>query len=627
LLGLKNKIKGLAVANGEASLLLKIKSLGEEALDRVVITLGDIGNIAATAGNAIKKTAEYIADLVFEGSKVEQIDAQFEFLAKNAGVAADVLKNQLVGAVGGMVDDTELLVAANKALVTLGTSAADLPALMAQAKASSKLFGGTVVEQFDGITASIAAANTRGLRNAGIIIDQEQAFLKMANSLGIASAELSKQQQSQAILNAVLEKGTGALVEAGKASDEVGGSYKKLIVQMQQLHEAAARIANESLGGLFKTAFKNAASAVEYLADQITSKLGSSAASGQASFKLLTEELLRLETSLQQAIDGGVGERGIATITARINEVKNKIFAMNAEIPDRHSKMNDQIEARENKTTQLTLEQLQIRSIKRSQLEIASGALSAQNAIDHNAAMMAISLADEESKASLRAALNVKDAESNLAQNELLLSQTTDNAKKIELLKEKTRLQENLNRAKFNDQEAKDAKIQHDKLIADRAGFLSQISSLQSSSNSALVNLGRAAAIAQITISTSKAAAEGFSWGMAMGGPPLAAVFSGLAYAAGAANIATVAGVKLAEGGVVMPRPGGTPAIIGEAGQPEAVIPLDKMGGMGGGVTIIVNGGLLGDQASAREFAIAVDRQLLELRRNNESVSFDGRVI
>lgn len=34
--------------------------------------------------------------------------------------------------------------------------------------------------------------------------------------------------------------------------------------------------------------------------------------------------------------------------------------------------------------------------------------------------------------------------------------------------------------------------------------------------------------------------------------------------------------IKLADGGIVMPRAGGTPAIIGEAGQPEAVIPLNN---------------------------------------------------
>jgi hypothetical protein len=54
-------------------------------------------------------------------------------------------------------------------------------------------------------------------------------------------------------------------------------------------------------------------------------------------------------------------------------------------------------------------------------------------------------------------------------------------------------------------------------------------------------------------------------------------------------------GVKLAAGGVVLPRPGGTLATIGEAGSAEAVIPLDrleKMVGRGGGngTTVVVNG-------------------------------------
>lgn len=57
-------------------------------------------------------------------------------------------------------------------------------------------------------------------------------------------------------------------------------------------------------------------------------------------------------------------------------------------------------------------------------------------------------------------------------------------------------------------------------------------------------------------------------------------------------------GLKLASGGIVLPRPGGTMATIGEGGQAEAVIPLDKlgsiMGGKGGGSTYVinVNGGL-----------------------------------
>jgi hypothetical protein len=99
-----------------------------------------------------------------------------------------------------------------------------------------------------------------------------------------------------------------------------------------------------------------------------------------------------------------------------------------------------------------------------------------------------------------------------------------------------------------------------------------------------------------------------------------------------AAQAANVMGIQLAEGGIVMPRPGGTQATIGEAGQAEAVIPLDRAGefGLGGGgtnITLIVNGGMLGSDTEAREFAMAIDKELLKLRRNNESVSFDSGVI
>jgi hypothetical protein len=47
----------------------------------------------------------------------------------------------------------------------------------------------------------------------------------------------------------------------------------------------------------------------------------------------------------------------------------------------------------------------------------------------------------------------------------------------------------------------------------------------------------------------------------------------------------------LANGGIVKASPGGTLALIGEGGRDEAVIPLDRAGGMGNNVTINVNGG------------------------------------
>jgi hypothetical protein len=73
-------------------------------------------------------------------------------------------------------------------------------------------------------------------------------------------------------------------------------------------------------------------------------------------------------------------------------------------------------------------------------------------------------------------------------------------------------------------------------------------------------------------------------------------------------------GMKLAAGGVVMPKPGGTLATIGEAGQAEAVIPLDRldrmMNGSGGGATynVVVNGGLSTSADIGRAVVDAIKR-------------------
>jgi len=57
-------------------------------------------------------------------------------------------------------------------------------------------------------------------------------------------------------------------------------------------------------------------------------------------------------------------------------------------------------------------------------------------------------------------------------------------------------------------------------------------------------------------------------------------------------KVPTVAHIKipkLAQGGVVMPSPGGSIVNVAEAGQAEAIIPLNKLGNMTGGNTYVIN--------------------------------------
>jgi len=81
---------------------------------------------------------------------------------------------------------------------------------------------------------------------------------------------------------------------------------------------------------------------------------------------------------------------------------------------------------------------------------------------------------------------------------------------------------------------------------------LSQIASLESSNNKALVVAGKAAGIAKATISTFQGATEALKLGPFLG-PPLAAAIK----VAGFANIAKIAGVKLAKGGFAEFQAGG----------------------------------------------------------------------
>ena len=64
--------------------------------------------------------------------------------------------------------------------------------------------------------------------------------------------------------------------------------------------------------------------------------------------------------------------------------------------------------------------------------------------------------------------------------------------------------------------------------------------------------------------------------------------------------------IPMAEGGIVLPRPGGTLAQIGEAGKAEAVIPLDRLDRMTGGSTynIAVNAGVGADPVAIGRYVV-----------------------
>lgn len=152
---------------------------------------------------------------------------------------------------------------------------------------------------------------------------------------------------------------------------------------------------------------------------------------------------------------------------------------------------------------------------------------------------------------------------------------------------------------------------------------LDRIASLSTSHNKTLAAVGKATSIAIATVDTYQAANKA----LASAPPPWNFALAAGVVAAGLANVAQISGVQLAEGGVVLPRSGGTLATIAEAGKAEAVIPLDDPQAMamlgGGGQTVVnINAGLLvADNESMRKLTVEIDKHLYALKRNNQTLA------
>lgn len=181
---------------------------------------------------------------------------------------------------------------------------------------------------------------------------------------------------------------------------------------------------------------------------------------------------------------------------------------------------------------------------------------------------------------------------------------------------------------------AKEFKVNQEKVAAENAfaqakanivsASAALITELTGSGSKAAFYATKAAALAQAWVATNLAAAQ------ALAVPPSPNLpLASMARTAGNISMAAIAAstIKgLATGGIVSSKPGGTPFILGEGGQDEAVIPLENgkiPGGGGGGTTIIFNGPILGDESQAMEFARAIDKNLLKLRQTNQSVAFE----
>lgn len=610
------------MAQKKATLILELKDLASKALSNFSGGFNAVKNVVKVAAAAISGYGASVIKLAGDASKFDDVQKSFQNLAANQGQQADQMLAKMKELSQGTVSDLSLMQKANNAML-LGLPVDRFGDMLNIARSASKSTG----ESMDFMLSSIVTGLGRGskmiLDNLGIVFNLEDAYAEYAKTLGKTAAKLTDAEKKQAFINKALEVGSKNAEAAGMGQLSLADRFEQvktkgsnlLIVIGQKLAPAFTYLMNKATDAFnaieeFATsgaatdtfivmtkAITVAKNAIVILGQTIGSSLGTSVG---AITQLLSGNFKQAWETLKSGAKGAFSDvvNTAKQTNAEFKEIdaeflKDREARNNAEIAQVKSK--NQLIAEENETARLA--------------ERESWA-------NDNITQLEEKIAFEEYK---------KEQEN--AQQMAAIEQEITNAQtkeaRLSALKKKAQAEEdarqNYRRSQMTAMQKFEDMINSDKVKGTQQA-LASISTLQDSKNKELVALGKAAAIANITVSTAQGVAA--AWAL---GPILGPILAPLVAVAGVVQAAKVSGVQLAEGGIVKATQGGIQATIGEGGQDEAVIPLEKGGaGLGNQITINNYGGMLGTDAEAREFALVIDQELMKLRRNKESLAFDS---
>ncbi len=180
-------------------------------------------------GQKALQAGRELSDFLNIGAKAAQTGDAFRAIAAASGVMGDKLIENMKSASGVFVDDTELMILAQRALVE-NLDPDQIVKLMESARVAARLMGTDVKASFDLIMESVISMRTRGLR-AAFPMEEEAVFEKYAKSVGAMKEDLSEWGKRQALVNEILRQ-TGERLEA------IGPLAQTLTEKIQQAGSA-----------------------------------------------------------------------------------------------------------------------------------------------------------------------------------------------------------------------------------------------------------------------------------------------------------------------------------------------------------------------------------------------------
>lgn len=591
------------MAKGEATLLLKIKTAGQDALQSVEDSFGTLktaalGAFALISGVVVKAVADYREQEIATNALTQAM--------VNNGIYSKALK-----------DDYLAQAAAIQKITLFG----DEQVIAAQAAIQSQIGEQKVTKELTLAIADLAQAKGMDLVSAAQLVGKTVGSTN--NVLARQGIEFDNNTRGAERLAAVTDALNGKFGGQAAAATSGLGALKQLSNTVSDLLETFGEkltpfinLAANALKG-FAEDTSSITPIMDVFVDSLkfVTKIGLEAFNGIRQLGVIIGVGLATAIESFSAAASGEFSRAIDIVKMGNQTISDELIKGKKQTSDAIAALDaidesTRLASLEKEKTDLatSLENKRLMKVKFSEEESARILSDNQLKLDTQAAQNEL----ERAQASGNDALVLS---AQIAKQDAILKSKESHSAKMAAQQEKFRLTE-----KQKDEAADKAKM------AAMGETLSLVAGMSKSSNSTLATIGKASALSQIAIATPVAVANAYKWGSVAGGPPLGVAMGGLAAAAMAAQAAQVVGIPLAEGGIVKATPGGIQATIGEGGRDEAVIPLENgqiPGSNSGGVTINVYGGMLGDERTAQEFAGAVDRELLKLRQNGGSVAFD----
>ena len=185
--------------------------------------VGMVGGVAAVGAGLIM-VGDAIGGMAERGAELQRVEASFDSLTASVSSNSAEMMSAMQAATNNTINQKELMLAANQAIVLgVASSASEMAQLSAAAIARGQQLGVSAAESLDKLIVGIGRISPLRLDDLGIV-GVTQAIDDYAASLGTTSDMLTDVQKKQALVNAVLEDAK----TIGPPADDAAASLERM---------------------------------------------------------------------------------------------------------------------------------------------------------------------------------------------------------------------------------------------------------------------------------------------------------------------------------------------------------------------------------------------------------------